>query len=63
MILDKNKKGIECLQQGKFEEAIKYFNEAIEENPNDPVAYINFGNVLIAVNEREKAIRFFEKSN
>ncbi|QQZ10766.1 tetratricopeptide repeat protein [Heyndrickxia vini] len=60
--MDKNKKGIECLQEGKFEEAIKFFSEAIEENPSDPVAYINFGNVLIAVNEMERAVKFFEKA-
>lgn len=60
--LDKNKKGIECLQEGKFEEAIKYFSEAIEENPTDPVAYINFGNVLVAVKEIERAVKFFEKA-
>ncbi len=37
--------------------------EAIEENPNDPVAYINFGNVLTAVGDDEKGIEIFSKSN
>ncbi|MGE8206140.1 tetratricopeptide repeat protein [Heyndrickxia sp. NPDC080065] len=60
--MDKNKKGIEFLQQGKFEEAIKFFTEAIEENPNDAVAYINFGNVLVAVKEIDRAKKFFEKA-
>lgn len=60
--MDKNKIGIQCLQEGKFEEAIKYFSEAIEENPKDAIAYINFGNVLVAVNEIERAKKFYERA-
>jgi tetratricopeptide (TPR) repeat protein len=62
MDMDKNQQGIEFMQQGKYEEAAKVFNEAIEENPNEPVAYINFGNVLTAVGETDKAVKFYKKA-
>ena len=60
--MDKNQQGIQYMQEGKYEEAAKIFNEAIEENPSEPVAYINFGNVLTAVGEYDKAIRFYQKA-
>lgn len=60
--MDKIQQGIEYMQQGKYEEAAKIFNESIEENPKEPVGYINFGNVLTAVGEREKAERFYLKA-
>ena len=50
------------MQEGKYEEAVKIFSEAIEENPNEPVAYINFGNVLTAVGETAKAENFYKKA-
>lgn len=59
--MDYNAQGIQYMQQGKYEEAVKCFHEAIEQQPNDPVGYINFGNVLAAVGEEEKAIRFFTR--
>lgn len=55
---NQNALGIQHMQQGRYEEAVKCFHEAIEANPNDPIGYINFGNVLAAVGEEEKAIRF-----
>lgn len=60
--MDKNQHGIQMMQEGKWEEAAKTFMEAIEENPNDAVAYINFGNVLSAVGDADKALKFFEKA-
>ena len=60
--MDKNLKGIELLQEGKIEEAVTFFTEAIEENPTDPVAYINFGNVLLSVGENEKAEKFLKRA-
>ena len=36
--------------------------EAIEEKPADPVAYINFGNVLTAVGDTERALNFYNKA-
>ena len=60
--MSKNELGISYMQEGKWEEAAKAFSEAIEENPNDAVAYINFGNVLTAVGETEKAVNFYKKA-
>lgn len=60
--MDKNQLGVQYMQEGNLEEAAKAFNEAIQENPNDPVAYINFGNVLSAVGDDEKALNFYQKS-
>ncbi len=57
--MDKNLKGIELLQQGKVEEAVKLFTEAIEENPKEPVGYINFGNVLMSVGDNGKSEEVF----
>lgn len=60
--MDNNQTGIQMMQEGKWEEAAKVFMEEIEANPKDPVAYINFGNVLSAVGDPEKALKFFEKA-
>ncbi|ANC79417.1 hypothetical protein ABE65_014770 [Fictibacillus phosphorivorans] len=55
-------KGLEYLQKGKFEEAAKSLESMIETDPENPVHYINFGNLLSAVHEHEKAIQFFDKA-
>lgn len=57
-----NEQGIKALQEKRYEDAVKAFTEAIEENPNDPVGYVNFGNVLAAMNDIERAERFFQKA-
>jgi tetratricopeptide (TPR) repeat protein len=59
---DFNQKAIELLQQGKYEEAGKVISEAIEKEPNNPINYVNFGNLLSIVGEQEKAINFFKKA-
>lgn len=60
--LDKNQTGIEFMKEGKWEEAAQAFMEAIEAHPADPVAYINFGNVLTAVGDIERALNFYNKA-
>lgn len=60
--MDKNQTGIDLMREGKWEEAAKAFAEAIEEQPKDPVAYINFGNVLTAVGDTERAMNFYDKA-
>lgn len=59
---DNNAIGIQYLQEGKYELAIKAFTEEIENNPTNAVAYVNFGNVLNAVGEKEKAMNFYKKA-
>ncbi|MBS4202800.1 tetratricopeptide repeat protein [Lederbergia citrea] len=60
--MDKNLQGIEYLQQGNYEKAIQMFTEAIEENPTDAVAYVNFANVLISVGEPQRAEQFLKRA-
>jgi tetratricopeptide (TPR) repeat protein len=55
-------KGLEYLKKGKFEEAAKSLEAMIEADPKNPVHYINFGNLLSAVHEHEKAIHFFDRA-
>ena len=56
------KEGIKALQEKRYEDSVKAFTNAIEENPNDPIGYVNFGNALAAMNDVERAERFFQKA-
>lgn len=60
--MDYNKIGIEAFQEKRYEDAAKAFTEAIENNPNDVIGYVNFGNLLAAMNDIERAERFFQKA-
>ncbi|SET77948.1 Tetratricopeptide repeat-containing protein [Oceanobacillus limi] len=60
--MDKNTKAIELMKENKYEEAAAIFNEVIQEQPNDPLGYINFGNLLLHVKDPERAQRFFDKA-
>lgn len=50
------------MMKKEYEAAAKLFVELIDENPTDPVAYINFGNLLLTVKEYEKAEKFYFKA-
>jgi tetratricopeptide (TPR) repeat protein len=54
--------GILAIQNKDYEQAVVHFNNAIEEEPNNPLGYINFGNLLARMNETERAERFFQKA-
>ncbi|SFF52870.1 hypothetical protein SAMN05216353_10156 [Halobacillus alkaliphilus] len=56
--MDKLKQGIEEMQNHNYEEAARLFTESIDENPKQPVGYINFGNLLTHMNDYERAARF-----
>jgi len=43
--------GIIAIQNKDYEQAVVHFNNAIEEEPNNPLGYINFGNLLARMNE------------
>lgn len=58
-MMDKNAQGIEAMQKNDLETAVRLFTEVIEEHPNDPVGFINFGNVLLSMDDFERAERFF----
>ncbi|MET0787265.1 MAG: tetratricopeptide repeat protein [Paenisporosarcina sp.] len=55
-------RGILAIQDKDYEQAVVHFNNAIEEEPNNPIGYINFGNLLARMNEIERAERFFQKA-
>lgn len=58
----KQKRAIELLQAEKYEEAAQLFIEQIEETPDNPVLYVNFGNLLMTMKEHEKAANFYNKA-
>jgi len=60
--MNKNRQAIEYMKEQKYEDAAVLLNEIIEENPGDPVGYINFGNLLLHMNDHMRAERFFEKA-
>ena len=57
-----NEIGIQAFQNKQYEEAAQAFTQAIEANPEEAVGYINFGNLLAAMNDAERAERFFQKA-
>ncbi|RUL57102.1 tetratricopeptide repeat protein [Lysinibacillus antri] len=57
-----NEIGIKAFQEKRYEDAAKAFTEAIENNPDDAIGYVNFGNLLAAMDDIERAERFFQKA-
>lgn len=62
MIIDYNEIGIKAFQEKRYEDAAQAFTQAIETSVEDPVGYINFGNLLAAMGDAERAERFFQKA-
>ncbi|MBM7606984.1 tetratricopeptide (TPR) repeat protein [Lysinibacillus composti] len=60
--MDFNEIGIKAFQEKRYEDAAKAFTGAIENNPNEAIGYINFGNLLAVMNDAERAERFFQKA-
>ena len=60
--MEYNELGIKALQEGAFEKAIEAFMKAAEEEPDNPVGYINLGNVFASAGDTERAERFFQKA-
>lgn len=54
--------GIKAMQEKRFEDAAKAFTQAIDEKPQEAIGYINFGNLLAAMDDSERAERFFQKA-
>ena len=57
-----NELGIQAIQEENYEKAVELFTKAIEENPDEAIGYINFGNLLASMNENDRAERFFQKA-
>lgn len=62
MVIDYNEIGIKAFQEKRYEDAAQAFNDAIEQNPDDAVGYVNFGTLLSALGDVERAERFFQKA-
>lgn len=54
-------KGIKCIEDKEYKEAIKYFDEAIKLNINYADAYFNKARALIKINESNKAIEMLKE--
>ena len=50
------KKGIKCIENKQYEDAIKHFDAAIKINENYSDAYFNKARALIKINENNNAI-------
>ena len=59
---DWDNKGYTLYSQGKYEEAIKCFDKALEINPQDAYAWCNKGNSLYSQGKYEEAIKCFDKA-
>ncbi|MFS0575307.1 tetratricopeptide repeat protein [Sporosarcina sp. 179-K 3D1 HS] len=57
-----NEIGIAALQDGELEKAVESFMKAVEERPDDPVGYINLGNVFASLGDIDRAEPFFQKA-
>lgn len=57
-----NELGIQAIQEEDYEKAAELFTKAIEENPEEAIGYINFGNLLSSMNENDRAERFLQKA-
>ncbi|WP_419959088.1 tetratricopeptide repeat protein [Psychrobacillus sp. BM2] len=57
-----NELGIQAIQEENYEKAVELFTKAIEENPDEAIGYINFGNLLSSMNEDDRAEKFFQKA-
>ena len=62
MTIDYNEQGIKAFQEKRYEDAAQAFTNAIEQNPENALGYVNFGNLLAAMNDIERAERFFQKA-
>lgn len=60
--MNKQEKAMKLIEEQQYEEAAQLFIEHIEEEPNDPVRYINFASFLLQMKQDEQAERFFLKA-
>ena len=57
-----NNKGLALHNLGKYDEAIKYCDKAIEINPNFAWAWINKGNALFELGKYDEAVKCYDKA-
>lgn len=61
-LMDLNKQAIEHIKQDELEKAAELFTQFIEKHPEDPVGYINFGNLLLHMKDTVRAKNFFKRA-
>jgi len=54
--------GLSLIQQGKFHEALEYFDKILAIDPNDPIAIGNKGGILTQLDRHEEALVFYNKA-
>lgn len=62
ILVDKLEQAIELMKQQEYEHAAELLNKIIEDHPHDPLGYINFGNLLLHMNDLDRAASFFYKA-
>ena len=60
-ILDLNQRALTLASNGKENEAIKYFEKALELDPMNPDTYVNLGNTYAAMEDFDKAYETYNK--
>jgi tetratricopeptide (TPR) repeat protein len=55
-----NTRGVECARQGRFDEAVTYFEKAIRLNPRYAEAHSNLGNIFYYQEKLEAALACYE---
>jgi tetratricopeptide (TPR) repeat protein len=55
-------RGIENSQKGRYDQAIKDFNEALKSKPNDPLLLTYRGVVYYAKGQNDQALKDFDKA-
>jgi len=54
--------GVKLLEEGRFEDALAFFEQALLQNPNNPDLWNNKGIVLRSLGRYNEAIECFTKS-
>lgn len=54
--------GNACANLGKYDEAIESFKKALLVDPNYVEAYFSIGSIYVLMNEKVKAIEFYNKA-
>lgn len=57
-----NQKGLECIQNKKYDEALKCFNKILDKVPDDAGTLYNIACTYSLMNKKEKAIQYLSKA-
>ena len=60
--LAKNNQGYFDFNKGKYEDAIKYFENAIKSDPEAAIIYYNLGSTYLKMKEYTKAVNYLQKA-